>query len=134
MFNLIVTVISIALVAALAVASIYYGGDVFRKGAAKAKVSQLINGSQQISGVNVLYANDNGGTYATAMTDLTTDAAYLAAQPQLPSGVVLDEAGLTDNKIVATALSTEVCSAVNKQGSHETDPTDESTALAKGFG
>lgn len=41
MFSLIITIISIALVAALALATLYYGGDAFRDGHAAAQASKL---------------------------------------------------------------------------------------------
>ncbi|TLX16877.1 hypothetical protein [Rhizobium sp. MHM7A] len=65
MFQLIVAVISIALVAALALASIFYGGEAFTRGQLKAQVTTMINQAQQISGANTLYKNDKGGTDAT---------------------------------------------------------------------
>ena len=48
MFNLIISIISIALVAALALASIYYGGEAFNKGTTDADASTIINQGQQI--------------------------------------------------------------------------------------
>lgn len=45
MFSLIITIISIALVAALALATIYYGGSAFRQGADAAHVGQVICGT-----------------------------------------------------------------------------------------
>ena len=41
MFSLIITIISIALVAALALATIYYGGSAFNKSSATATASKL---------------------------------------------------------------------------------------------
>jgi hypothetical protein len=71
MFQLIVAVISIALVAALALASIFYGGEAFTRGQLKAQVTTMINQAQQISGANTLYKNDKGGSDATNIaTDL----------------------------------------------------------------
>lgn len=60
MFQLIVAVISIALVAALAIASIFYGGDAFTKSSERANVTTLINQAQQIAGAAALYKTDNG--------------------------------------------------------------------------
>tara|TARA_Y100001960_G_scaffold303515_1_gene355672 strand:- start:30 stop:479 length:450 start_codon:yes stop_codon:yes gene_type:complete len=48
MFSLIISIIAIALVAALALASIYYGGDAFQEGTAKAEASTVINQGQQV--------------------------------------------------------------------------------------
>lgn len=81
MFQLIVAVISIALVAALAIASLYYGGQAFQKSSLKANVTTLVNAGQQIAGADALYKTENGGVGATAIADLTADGEYLAATP-----------------------------------------------------
>src|SRR3546814_5196795 len=65
MFQLIVAVISIALLAALAGASIFYGGAAFSGSTAKANVSSLVNQGQQIAGAAALFRTDNGGTTPT---------------------------------------------------------------------
>jgi sensor histidine kinase regulating citrate/malate metabolism len=49
MFSLIITIISIALVAAIAVATLYYGGTQFSQGTAKATADQIISAAQQIA-------------------------------------------------------------------------------------
>jgi hypothetical protein len=72
MFQLIVAVISIALVAALALASIFYGGEAFTRGQLKAQVATMVNQAQQISGANTLYKNDNGGNDAKTVAELVT--------------------------------------------------------------
>ena len=54
MFSLIISIIAIALVAALALASIYYGGSAFQKGSAEAEASTIINQGQQIQGAVAL--------------------------------------------------------------------------------
>ena len=43
MFSLIVTIIAIALVAALALATLYYGGSAFNQSSAKAQAAKLLN-------------------------------------------------------------------------------------------
>ena len=85
MFQLIVAVISIALVAALAIASIFYGGDAFTKSSERANVTALINQAQQIAGANALYKTDTGNdapNVATLATE-TNGIQYLA---QVPNG------------------------------------------------
>ena len=69
MFNLIITIISIALIVGLAAASAFYGGDMFTKGAAKSKAATVVSQAQQLQAAAVLYTNDNAGT-----ADLTTIA------------------------------------------------------------
>jgi outer membrane PBP1 activator LpoA protein len=50
MFNLIITIISIALVVAMAAAAVYYGGTAFTQGTAKANAATLVTQAQQING------------------------------------------------------------------------------------
>lgn len=124
MFSLIVSIISIALVAVLAAASIYYGGDAFTKGSAKALASTVVTQAQQISSANTLYKNDNGGVTATALTDLTDGAnQYLSSQPAAPSKVVPEGAAWT---VAATSVSIdidniEVCKLINEQANGSAD-------------
>ena len=83
MFNLIVAVISIALIAAMAAASIFYGGSAFGSGTAQAQASTLVNNGQQISGAQQLYMIDNSGNRAATIGGLTPQ--YLQALPTAPS-------------------------------------------------
>jgi hypothetical protein len=109
MFSLIITIISIALVAALAVATIYYGGSAFTQGTAKATASAFVAAGQQVSGALVLYANDNGG--ARADMSMLKAGNYLAAAPvvsKLP--LTIDP---TTNVVTASLVSDAVCDALN---------------------
>ena len=60
MFSLIITIISIALVAALTLATIYYGGAAFNKGSAQANAAKIANQSQQLLGAVQMYRADHG--------------------------------------------------------------------------
>lgn len=60
MFQLIIAVISIALVAALAIATIFYGGKAWHDHQFKTKVATLINHVQQIAAAKKLYEVDTG--------------------------------------------------------------------------
>lgn len=60
MFSLIITIVAIALVAALALATIYYGGTAFNKGAATAAATRAISQGQQIQGAMDLFNADFG--------------------------------------------------------------------------
>ena len=106
MFSLIITIISIALVAALALATIYYGGTAFNRGTAEAKASQLINEGQQINAAVALAKADidRDGYTSTVTADVLTNGLvesngttrapgakpYLA---QIPAGWSLSVAG-----------------------------------------
>src|SRR3546814_5373062 len=81
MFQLIVAVISIALLAALAGASIFYGGAAFSGSTAKANVSSLVNQGQQIAGAAALFRTDNGGTTPTDLTTHLVANDYLQSVP-----------------------------------------------------
>jgi len=83
MFNLIVAVISIALIAAMAAASIFYGGSAFGSGTAQAQASTLVNNGQQVSGAQQLYMIDNSGNRSNDIDVLTPT--YLQALPTAPS-------------------------------------------------
>lgn len=63
MANLIITVISIALVAVAALMGAYYGGTAFMDGQAKAHANYLIESGKQLAGAWQLYANDHVGSY-----------------------------------------------------------------------
>lgn len=121
MFQLIVAVISIALVAALAIASIFYGGDAFTKSSTKAQVTTLINQGQQIAGAAALYKTDFGTSPADGIVDdasiLRGDSAtnvpeYLA---NVPTGVKSTEGNwyiagdVAQIKVNGTA-ATDLCS------------------------
>lgn len=60
MFSLIITLISIALVAALALATLYYGGESFRAGQAKAEAAKLRNQGQQLLAAAELFYVQTG--------------------------------------------------------------------------
>lgn len=117
MFSLIITIISIALVAALALATIYYGGSAFSRGGDAAKASQLINEGQQINGAFALARADaqaSGSAAPAALVDLV-NGNYLA---QVPAGWTLGATTFAGS-VVAT-VSPSVCAEVNKKGGSAT--------------
>lgn len=132
MFQLIVAIISIALIAALAAASIFYGGSAFTDSSLKANVTTLVNGGQQISGAQAIYKTDNAGAPQTDIA-LLADGTYLAAVPtpaNIASGPwVLSEDG-THAVIPLTAGegADKVCELVSTQNNGATaagtDATD----------
>lgn len=116
MFSLIITIISIALVAALALATLYYGGAAFNKGSAGAQAARLINEGQQINGaVQVLKADQAansvvGDTVPEDIAGLATN--YLSQVPTKWDASTLLEAGIV---FTTDAVSGEVCDEVNKR-------------------
>lgn len=125
MFSLVITVISIALVAALAIATLYFGGSAFDKGKSRAEASKILLQGQQLIGAADLFYNDNR-RWPETLDELTFEGKYLKQVP------VAEAAALT-NAVAAPAtwtmpvrghptfiLSTaspEVCADVNLSGS-----------------
>lgn len=129
MFQLIVAVISIALIAALAGASIFYGGSAFSGSTAKANVTSLINQAQQIAGAGSLFATDHAGAKPTNIaTDLVANS-YLQAAPT-PSSIASAGAwDITDDgKLAFVAINDEAvvaaCAEVAKQNGNQAQVVD----------
>lgn len=85
MFTLILSLISIGLVAVLAIASLYYGGSAFSEGAVSAHASQLLAEANQIQGAVQMFIVDHGRN-PTGPTELTAGGEYLKALPASWSG------------------------------------------------
>ncbi len=112
MFSLIITIISIALVAALALATIYYGGSAFNRGSDGAKAAQLINEGQQLNGAVAIAKADAaaGGAAVTTLAGLVPS--YLA---QLPASfAAMGTTAVADGK-VAVVTTQKVCEEVQKR-------------------
>lgn len=78
MFSLIITVISLSLVAIIAVATLYYGGAAFTQGHVEARAAKLLNEAQQIQGAATLFQQDRG-VLPTDFADLVS--LYLTTVP-----------------------------------------------------
>lgn len=116
MFSLIITIISIALVAGLTLATAYYGGSAFQQGSARANASTLVAQAQQITGANTLRANDNGGVFATSVSDLVSGN-YLSAIPRPATSVSIDNYAVDASNRVTLELANDalkVAEQVNK--------------------
>jgi len=126
MFSLIISIIAIALVAALALASIYYGGEAFNKGTTDADASTIINQGQQIQAA-VTMSNIDRVSGLTALVDLETE--YLQEVPSFqgltwsaPSASV---AGYSD---LSGAVNADVCVSMNEKAG----AADATAVLAQG--
>lgn len=128
MFSLIITIISIALVAALALATLYYGGAAFNKGSAGAQAARLINEGQQINGaVQVLKADVAansvvGGVIPTDIAGLAPN--YMSQVPAKWDAATLLTAGTV---LTSDVVSQEVCDEVNKRAGIGTKLVDGAT-------
>lgn len=121
MFNLIITIISIALIVVMAVASVYYGGEAFTQGTARGNASALLQQAQQINAGFVMAVN-NGEAHASVADLIAGD--YLAAAPTPPATVttgawVIDTVADETNSYVAVKLTAEdTCTAVNESSGY----------------
>lgn len=106
MFSLIITIISIALVAALAVATIYYGGDAFNKNGTRAKAVKVVNAGQQINGAIEVYKAQKG-TVPASLDDLVTNNMLKS----IPAG----DWTMADDYVVATGIDELQCLEANRQ-------------------
>ncbi len=112
MFSLVITIISIALVAVLALATLYYGGSAFTSGGDAAQAAQALNTMQQIQGADTLYKAATGAG-ATSIGELVA-ADYLRAVP--------GSLALVEGHAVIVGLSDSACLAANAQLGY-TSPT-----------
>lgn len=106
MFSLIITIISIALVAALAVATLYYGGDAFNKNGVRAQAVKVVNAGQQINGAVEMYKAQKGEVPKT-LDDLV--------DTKLLKGIPEGNWTMANDYIVATGVSEMQCREANRQ-------------------
>jgi hypothetical protein len=85
MFTLIAVLLGISLAAAVAVATLYYGGSAFSSGGVQADATSLVDSGSQISGAATLYANQNAGALPASVAVMVP--AYLSTTPNLPSSL-----------------------------------------------
>jgi len=128
MSSLIITIISIALAAALALAGMYFGGDAFNQGSAKAAAATVVNQAQQISGSNTLFFLDEQAYAADVAALVSGD--YLASAPNPGKITASNYVLATNGTITLEGLTTAVCDAVNEQAGVEARPADAAAAAA----
>lgn len=116
MFSLIISIISIALVAALAAATVYFGGAAFNKGAAGADASTFINAGQQIAGAFTLADTDGDDASDLAeLSDTGVDAGdvYLSQTPTYKGvNFVLDSSGYLGTNVTGS-VCVEIAKKIN---------------------
>ena len=120
MFSLIVVIIAIALVAALALASIYYGGTAFNRSKDEVIVASAVNVGNQVKGAFELYRTDHDNTLPTGTVDeiknIMQDKKYLAEWPssEKSNGTTV-EWGIETDYATISNLSADQCLALNKK-------------------
>lgn len=108
MFNLISAIIGIALVAVLAVSTLYFGGDVFESRQVKSDANTYITQAQQISSAMDYYRVDGNGK-PSSIEELTPEYLRSIPEPPFDEEWSLDEAGL-----VLPVTSYDICMEVNR--------------------
>jgi hypothetical protein len=117
MFSLIISIISIALVAALAAATVYFGGAAFNKGSAGADASTFINAGQQVAGAFTL-ASADGYTVPTVAglnNGTTTKGEIYLAQIPSYKGDAINGFVTGNANYVAVGVSDLVCAEIVKR-------------------
>ena len=105
MFSLIITVISIALVAALAVASVYYLGGQVETGRSKAAAAEYLNAGEVIKGAINMYRVYHGNSMPADLNELVTTE-YLSS---IPPGAW----SLNGENVVQDDVTIGTCETVN---------------------
>ena len=104
MFSLIVVLITIVLVALIALACMYFGGTAFQDGGTSAAVTKLLNEGAQVSGAALVY-HAQTGDYAPNVAALIASK-HLTAAPQAGWQAFQDTA-------VVTGIAQDQCLALN---------------------
>ena len=128
MFNLIISIIAIALVVVLAGASLYYGGEAFNRGSEDAKASTYVNQAQQVQAAATLFKATTGGN-ATSIQQLV-DGKYMAGLPKVAVGadaptakweIKPDGSSVFVTQKVSTSakqgMTLNICDTINDNGS-----------------
>jgi hypothetical protein len=137
MFSLIITVVAIALVVVLAIATVYYGGSAFKQGASAAKAATIVNQGQQIVAAMELFNAAKGRYPGTAsvegidelvstgyLTEKPTVVAVVESQPVLfaQAAYAADAAAAwsiptpgVPTAILSTSVDPDTCKAVNNK-------------------
>lgn len=126
MYQLIITIVAIALGVAATAAAMFYGGDTLTGGRNKADAAAFITGGQQIVGSIQMY-QANEGVLPADLAELETTN-YLNGLPVVKGGNWgLDE---TNAFVTAEVNSSQTCEAINNQAG---ESTPESVASIAGL-
>lgn len=124
MFNLIITIIAIALVVVLTATSIFYGGEAFSNGAADAIAATFINQAQQVQAAATLFEAQNGGaptTIAALSPEFLKTVPVAPGVGDLGGWTITGDVAHTGSVIGASndnfGITAEVCAKINENGS-----------------
>lgn len=106
MFSLIITIISVVLVTALALATVYYGGSAFKQGKAAAEAARYVNDGQQLNAATALFQL-NKGAYPSSLEELV-GAGYLSAIPASVASAELHTQGVLSRAYSASLAAADI--------------------------
>lgn len=109
MFSLILILIGLVLVAVLATATIYYGGEATTEGSANSEAAALLAQSAQIASASAAYTADHNGVKPKSLDELVTGK-YLTSIPPGWAGSGEGETPVT-SKIIESANACELFNA-----------------------
>lgn len=116
MFSLIVTIFALVLVAGIALATLYYGGDIFQESSADADAARYINQGQHITAAVRLYQAEKAGDLPQDLeADLVPD--YLRMIPKEDFDWSIGE-----DTVLKSVSNPTVCERVNVKAGMA-DPT-----------
>lgn len=115
MFSLVITLISIALVAALALATIYYGSTAYAEARSRAEASQAVNEAAQIDAATTMFSTQKGQA-PHSLQELVSQS-YLKTLPSGQWQVVEGQA------VKVLDIEEAQCLATNKQLGVNTVPS-----------
>ena len=114
MFQLIVTVISIALIAILAVATLWFGGLAFPEGGEKVEFTRIRAGAFQIETALNMYFADNGVYPEGASQKILDELVARKYLVSIPTGGSEGGYDVENKQIVRALASEEQCFKLNK--------------------
>lgn len=111
MFSLILAIISILLVAALALATIYYGGVSFLLGGEKATMSRIMNEGSQVEGAIRMFRVEQGRLPDEPLE--LVELEYLKSLPSSDEEISASKFQFGDDYVFAPVSQATVCESIN---------------------
>lgn len=121
MFSLIITIISVALTAALALATLYYGGNAYSQARADAQATKVKNQAAQLLAASEFFKVNNG-RYPLNVAEMVAEG-YLRSEPVARAAVAVALANQAwymplpgESLFLLPTSSSSTCSKVNERG------------------
>lgn len=133
MFSLIITVLTIALVVTLSVATVYYGSSAFVEGSSSAAASTVMEQAIQINSYAELYATHESGRKPS---DIESELipTYMSAKPILKSGYFQPSGGeweIENGHLILRNLREDICEEIGVERYFQCDLVDRKLLVKK---